>query len=143
MSGWILWVIAACVFGVAKVLTRRVLFAWLALAAVVSAIADVLGAPALPLWLEFVLVSVLGAVLVRARREAQAKGPPQMRAGGANLIGKQAIVLETIANDEGVGCIGVDGEIWTARALEHGQVIEQGSHVEIVDVRGAAALVVR
>ena len=43
--------------------------------------------------------------------------PPQIRTGAAALIGKQAIVLERIVNDEGVGCVRIDGEVWTARSL--------------------------
>ena len=42
--------------------------------------------------------------------------PPSIRTGTAALVGKQATVLERIANGEGVGCVRIDGEVWTARA---------------------------
>ena len=42
--------------------------------------------------------------------------------GHAALIGKRAIVLERIANDEGVGCVKIDGEVWTARAYDEDEV---------------------
>jgi membrane protein implicated in regulation of membrane protease activity len=50
-------------------------------------------------------------------------------------------VLERIENLEGVGCIRIDGEVWTARALYDDEVIEKGTRVQIVDIKGATALV--
>jgi membrane protein implicated in regulation of membrane protease activity len=75
--------------------------------------------------------------LVRSRLQS---GPPT-RTGAAALIGKRAIVLERIANDEGVGCVKIDGEVWTARALDEDHAIEAGTRVEVVDIKGATALV--
>ncbi len=67
--------------------------------------------------------------------------PPAIRTGSAALIGKPAVVLERIANREGVGCVKIDGEVWTARSLYDDRVIEQGTPVEVVDIKGATALV--
>jgi len=50
-------------------------------------------------------------------------------------------VLERIANDEGVGCVRVDGEVWTARAYDDDDIIDEGARVQIVEIRGATALV--
>jgi membrane protein implicated in regulation of membrane protease activity len=142
MSGWILWVIAACAFGIGEMLTTGFFLAPFALGAAVAAMVDVAGAGALTSWIAFIAVSLLTLVVVRPLARSHMKSPPQIRTGAAALIGRRAIVLETIANDEGVGCIRVDGEVWTARALDEDQVIEQGTRVEIVDIRGATALVV-
>ena len=52
------------------------------------------------------------------------------------------MVLERIANDEGVGCVRIDnGEVWTARSYSEDEVIEAGERVEVVEIRGATALV--
>jgi membrane protein implicated in regulation of membrane protease activity len=142
MSGWILWVIAACAFGIGEMLTTGFFLAPFALGAAVAAMFDVAGAGALTSWIAFIAVSLPTLVVVRPLARSHMKSPPQIRTGAAVLIGRRAIVLETIANDEGVGCIRVDGEVWTARALDEDQVIEQGTRVEIVDTRGATALVV-
>ena len=42
---------------------------------------------------------------------------------------------------EGVGCVKIDGEVWTARALDDDQVIEPGQRVQVVEIKGATALV--
>jgi membrane protein implicated in regulation of membrane protease activity len=51
------------------------------------------------------------------------------------------MVLERIANDEGVGCVRIDGEVWTARSYDDDDVIEAGKKVLVVEIRGATALV--
>jgi membrane protein implicated in regulation of membrane protease activity len=50
-------------------------------------------------------------------------------------------VLERIDNDEGVGRVRLDGEIWTARAYDEDKVIEPGARVHVMEIRGATALV--
>ena len=67
--------------------------------------------------------------------------PPQLRTGTAALVGRNGVVLERIANHEGVGCVRIDGEVWTARAYDDDQVIEAGARVQVMDIRGATALV--
>jgi membrane protein implicated in regulation of membrane protease activity len=67
--------------------------------------------------------------------------PPQLRTGTAALVGTSAIVLDRIANDEGVGSVRIGGEVWTARAYDDDHVIEAGTRVQVVEIRGATALV--
>ena len=55
------------------------------------------------------------------RMPAQLSAPAPRR-----WSGRRAIVLERIANDEGVGCVKLDGEVWTARAYDEDDVIEAG-----------------
>jgi membrane protein implicated in regulation of membrane protease activity len=91
----------------------------------------------------FVVVSVVTLMLLRPIVQSRLmRSSPTLRTGAAALIGRRAIVLERIANDEGVGCVRVDGEVWTARAFDEGHVIEAGTPVEIIDIRGATALVI-
>jgi membrane protein implicated in regulation of membrane protease activity len=139
MSGWVLWVIVACAFGVGEMLTTGFFLAPFALAAAIAALADatVGGAAA---WVAFIVVALLTLVLVRPVVQSHLKTAPRIRTGAA-LVGKQAIVLERIANTEGVGCVKIDGEVWTARSLYDDQEIERGARVEVVDLKGATALV--
>ena len=74
-------------------------------------------------------------------RARTASMPALSRTGTAALVGRHAMVVERIANDEGVGCVKLDGEVWTARAYDEDDVIEQGRRVQVVEIRGATALV--
>lgn len=141
MSGWVLWVIAACAFGVGEMLTTSFFLAPFAVGAALAAVVDLAGAAELVSWVVFVLVSLLVLVVVRPIARAHTRTPTHIRTGTAALIGQHAIVLERIANNEGVGCVKIDGEVWTARALDEDQVIEAGRRVQIVQIKGATALV--
>jgi membrane protein implicated in regulation of membrane protease activity len=84
----------------------------------------------------FALVTV--RPLLRARRRRRR---PVARTGPAALIGKQATVVERIVNSEGVGLVRIGGDVWTARAIHDGEEIEAGTRVEVIEIRGATALV--
>jgi membrane protein implicated in regulation of membrane protease activity len=139
MSATILWVIAACAFAVGEMLTTGFFLVPLALGAALAAITDAAGAGGIAGWFVFVISSLLTFGIVRP--VARSLHPPPIRTGSAALVGKQAIVLERIANDEGAGCVKIDGEIWTARASDDDRVIESGTRVHVVEIKGATALV--
>ncbi len=141
MSGWVFWVIAACAFGVGEMLTTSFFLAPFSVGALGAAVVDVAGASELAAWVVFVVVSVLMLLVVRPIAKSHMKVPPHIRTGTAALVGQQAIVLERIANNEGVGCVKIDGEVWTARSLDEDEVIEAGSRVHVVQIKGATALV--
>jgi membrane protein implicated in regulation of membrane protease activity len=140
MTGWVLWVIVAGAFGVGEMLTAGFFLAPFAIAAAVAAAADA-AVGSTTSWIAFVAVALLTLLLVRPIVRSHLKMPPQLRTGAAALVGKRAIVLERIANDEGVGCVRIDGEVWTARALDDDRVIEPGTVVDVVQIKGATALV--
>ena len=137
-----MWVILAAAFGVGEMLTTSLFLGPFAVGAVVAAIVDAVGAGAAASWVVFFVVSLLTLAVLRPIARSHRRMPPQIRTGTAALIGKHAIVLERIENDEGVGCVKIDGEVWTARALHDDQVIERRTRVEVVDIKGATALVI-
>jgi membrane protein implicated in regulation of membrane protease activity len=140
MSGWVLWVVIACAFGVGEMLTTSFFLAPFAIAAALAALADVAVGQAAA-WIVFFTVALLTFVVVRPIVRSHLKMPPQIRTGSAALVGKQAVVLERIANREGVGCVRIDGEVWTARSYLDDDVIEPGTVVDVMEIKGATALV--
>jgi membrane protein implicated in regulation of membrane protease activity len=114
-----------------------------ALGAALAAVVSLLGVGAALTVIVFLLASaiVFGTLRPVARRHRRL--PPSIRTGAAALIGRPGIVLERIANDEGVGCVKIDGEVWTARSYADDEVIDVGKRVEVVEIRGATALVMQ
>jgi len=52
------------------------------------------------------------------------------------------LVVERITNAEAGGATRIEnGEVWTARAYDEDHVIDAGARVEVVEIRGATALV--
>jgi membrane protein implicated in regulation of membrane protease activity len=142
MDGWILWVIAACLLGVGEMHTGGFYLLPFAVGAALAAIVTVLGVSGLLSGVVFIAASgiVVGTLRPVARRHRRL--PPSIRTGAAALVGRRATVLERIANDEGVGCVRIEGgEVWTARSYDDDEVIDAGERVEVVEIRGATALV--
>ena len=140
MPFWLLWVILAGAFGVGEMLSGGFFLAPFALGAVLAAAGDAAAGSAVGV-IVFVIASVMTLALVRPIVRSHIRMPPAIRTGGAALIGRHATVLERISNAEGVGIVKIDGEVWTARSLFDDQVIEPGTQVDVVDIKGATALV--
>ncbi len=117
MDGWVLWILLGVAFGVGEMLTTSFFLAPFGVGALFAALVAALGAGAL---------GSVGDVHRRLAADAVGRAPDralasearraQIRTGTAALIGRRAVVLERIANDEAVGCVkhrrrGVDGAL--------------------------------
>ena len=141
MEDWLLWLILAVVFGVGEIVTLGFFLAPFAGGAAVAAVVSAVGAPFVAALAVFLVISVVLLAALRPLARSHRRMPPQIRTGTAALVGKPATVLERIANEEGVGCVRIDGEVWTARAFDEDAVIEAGKRVHVLEIRGATALV--
>jgi membrane protein implicated in regulation of membrane protease activity len=141
MPDWAIWIIAAVVLGAGEMHIGTFFLAPFAVGALVAAIVAVIGAGLAPAFAAFLVVSLLSLWVLRPIARSHLRQPPELRTGTAALVGKHATVLERIANNEGVGCVKIDGEVWTARAYDDDEVIEEGARVHVIEIRGATALV--
>ncbi len=136
------WLIFALALAAAEALTGDMFLLMLgggALAA--SATAWVTDWPILGDGAVFLIVSVLLVVLVRPalRRRLTPAAGAQM--GIKALEGKEALVLDRVARDQGQ--VKLDGQVWTARPLNEGDVYEPGDSVIVMHIDGATAVVFR
>jgi membrane protein implicated in regulation of membrane protease activity len=125
--------------GIPLVITTMPEFGMFAVGAVGGAAAAGLGGGIVAQVVVFVVVSVALLVFVRplAYRNRQR---PEQRSGVDALKGRQAVVLERVDGSAG-GRIKLGGEVWSARALEHGRVFDPGQQVDVVEIDGATAVV--
>jgi membrane protein implicated in regulation of membrane protease activity len=139
---WILWLIAAGALGVGEMHQGGFYLLPFAIGATLAAALSLLGVGALLTALVFIATSAIVVLALRPVAHRHRRLPPPIRTGAAALVGRTAMVLERIANDEGVGCVRIDGgEVWTARTFDDDEVIEAGERVHVVEIRGATALV--
>ncbi len=142
MDVWVIWLIAAAVLGVGEMHQGGFYLAPFAVGAALAAVVGLLGVGALLSAIVFIAASAIVFATLRPVAQRHRRLPPAIRTGAAALVGRPAIVLERIANDEGVGCVKIDGgEVWTARSYDEHEVIPAGERVEVVEIRGATALV--
>ena len=142
MGAWIIWVVVAAALGAGEMMHARGFFlAPLAAGALVAAGASLAGVGVTVSLVTFVVLSALMLRTLRPLALRQQRVHAPLRTGSAALIGRRAVVVERIANDESVGLVRIDGELWTARSFDDGTVIGPGEVVEVVAIRGATALV--
>ncbi len=89
----------------------------------------------------FLIVSVLLVVLVRPALRRRLTPSHELPTGIKALEGKSALVLDRVARD--AGQVKLDGQVWTARPLNDGDVYEPGDSVTVVQIDGATAVVLK
>ena len=87
----------------------------------------------------FTLVSIAAVGVLRPVARRHLRTPGQLRSGTAALVGEHAVVLERVDRDSGQ--IKLRGETWSARAFDDDEVLEPGARVQVMQIRGATALV--
>lgn len=89
----------------------------------------------------FLVVAVLLVVLVRPALRRRLTPTHELPTGIKALAGKRALVLDRVARD--AGQVKLDGQVWTARPLNDGDVYEPGESVTVVHIDGATAVVLK
>lgn len=137
---WETWLIGAGVLGVLELLSMDLIFAMLAGGALVGAVGAALtGSVVISVILALVsAVAFLG--FLRPSVLKRVHGGPSLRTGHQTLIGREAVVLESI-EPGGEGRIKIDGQDWLAVAFDEREPIQPGRHVDIIEIKGATAYV--
>jgi membrane protein implicated in regulation of membrane protease activity len=141
MDPWVIWLVAAVIFAVGEMATTSFFLAPFAGGAAVATLLAAAGAGAVIEWAAFLVVSILLLAALRPIARDHQRSKSKIKTGTAALVGQTATVVERIANAEGVGCVRLDGEIWTARAYDDDETFEPGARVQVLEIRGATALV--
>jgi membrane protein implicated in regulation of membrane protease activity len=140
VESWAIWLILAVILAVGEIATLGFFLAPFAGGAAVAALLAAFDAGTTVEAAAFLVVSLVLLAALRPLARSHQKGKA-LKMGTAALVGQTAMVVERISNDESVGCIKLDGEIWTARAYDEDAVIEAGTRVHVLEIRGATALV--
>ncbi|OBK22227.1 hypothetical protein A5634_07605 [Mycobacterium asiaticum] len=136
----LIWLIAALVLVGAEALTGDMFLLMLGGGALVASGASWL--TDWPIWVDglvFLIVSVLLLALVRPVLRRRLVPAKEAVMGVKALEGKSALVLDRVARD--AGQVKLDGQVWTARPLNDGDVYEAGQSVTVVHIDGATAVV--
>jgi membrane protein implicated in regulation of membrane protease activity len=140
MPGWVIWAIAAIGLGIGEIMTPGLFFLGpVAVAAVAAGIVAAVGGGAVLQLIVFIAGSLASLAFLRPLARAHLHLPAMLRTGTAALVGTKATVLQRV--DASGGLVRIGGEQWTARPYMEGQVFEPGAQVEVVEIKGATALV--
>lgn len=139
VEDWHVWLGLAVLLGVAELFSLDLVLLMLAVGALVGAVAGLAG---LDVWLQILLAAAAsGAMLalVRPNVVKRLHAGPELVQGHAKLVGRQGVAVSEVTGDGGQVRIG--GELWTACAYDDTQVIEPGARVDVLEIRGATAVV--
>ena len=138
-NDWQVWLALALLLGLAELFSMDLVLLMLAAGALVGML--------LGIATDSVLVEVLGAAVaavamlrfVRPEFVRRLHSGPDLVQGHDALVGTSGLVVAPIDADSGQ--IKVSGEIWTARAYDDDDISEPGTRVQVLEIRGATALV--
>ena len=137
--GWLAWLGLAVVLGAIEITTLDLTFLMLSAGAVAGVGAAVIGLPFFVQVLVALATAVAMLAVVRPVALRHLRTPAESRTGVAALVGAKAITLERVDNTGGT--IKLMGEVWTARSYDPHTAIEAGTHVDVVKIDGATAIV--
>jgi membrane protein implicated in regulation of membrane protease activity len=136
---WVYWMIAAGALAAGEIFTMGFFLGPIAVAAVLAAIVALVGGGLVIQLVVFCVAAVASVGVLRPIARRHMRTPAQLRTGTAALVGSRAVVLEQVTADS--GSVKIGGEIWTARTFDEDAVLEPGTRVEVMQIRGATALV--
>lgn len=137
---WETWLGLAILLGVAEMFSLDLILAMLAAGALVGMVTGALGLPVALQILAAAAASVAALALVRPTMVKRFHGGPELSLGHGKLVGRQGIVTEHISG-LAPGRIKLAGELWTAEPYDDTTSIPAGETVEVLEIRGATALV--
>jgi membrane protein implicated in regulation of membrane protease activity len=135
----VIWLVAAAALGVAEMLTTTLALGLVAVGALAAALTEAVGGSPLVQLAVFVAVSLAGIVLIRPLALRRLQYKTTFRTGTAALVGQTGYVLADVSPH--AGRIRIGGEEWSARPYDEASVIPAGSAVDVLQIKGATALV--
>jgi membrane protein implicated in regulation of membrane protease activity len=140
MRELIIWLILLILFIGVEAATLGLTSIWFAGGALVALLAAALK---VPIWLQVVLFLVTALLLLIFTRPVAVKyfNKDREKTNVDSIVGKQAIVTAQIDNLMAQGKVVVAGQEWSARSIEEGIAIAEGTVVIIEAVSGVKLLV--
>lgn len=133
------WLVIAVALGIAEIIATVLVFGMFAVGALAGGLVAWLGGDVVVQAVAFAAVSAALLIVVRPIARRHVRTPPETRTGVDALVGQRALVVQRV--DAQGGRVKIGGEIWSARTLHPDQILEPGATVDVVEIKGATALV--
>lgn len=136
---WKLWLIIAGLFFVGEIATVGFLIFWFGIGALIAMIVSIFTTNII---IQTTIFLISSTILIFATKPFVKKfaDVKKTNTNVYSIIGKKALVIKTIDPIHSVGQIKLNGEIWTAES-DNQQIIEEGTEVEILEIKGVKAIV--
>ena len=136
---WWIWMILAAILLIGEILTVGFFLIFLSIGSAAAGILALLGVGKPGQIIVFIIVS--GILFVFGRRFADRVTENQPPGIGADrFIGQEGVVLESIDNNSNTGSVRIGQDEWRAIS-ESGDIIQEGTKVEVAKINGTRAVV--
>ncbi len=136
---WLTWTAIGVVLSVVEIASMEFVFLMFGVGAFAAAAVAALGAPFVLCLLVFGGVSGSMLTLVRPKMIRRIHRGPTLPSGQHGLVGQYATVDEEVSAH--AGQVMLNGQRWTARALDSDMTFEPGTEVLVVAIEGPIARV--
>lgn len=137
---WESWLALAVALGAAELVSLDLILIMLATGAGAGALAALVGLPGAAQALVAIAVSVMMLAVVRPLAKRRLDSGPELRLGATKHLGATGLVTEPISS-LAPGQIRLAGELWSAKPYDEHLSIGAGETVEVLEIRGAFAIV--
>ncbi len=127
--GWI-WIALVVLCAALAVLTKKNMFISIAVGALIPLIMDICKAGLIFQAIVFVAVTLICLIIVGKRAATTSTD------GIDSVVGTRCVVEERIDGEAGCGQVLVNGQSWSARAVDETDVYEAGEVLKVVAVEG-------
>ena len=128
------WIVLAVFFFLTEVFTAGFVLLCFGIGALAAALMAFLGAGMAWQIAVFIIVTIAAVVLARPFADRISR-PGVQQIAGNRMIGKWAVVLQTVDPIANTGMVRLESERWRAESLD-GEQLEVGEVVEVVGVEG-------
>ena len=138
MSITIIWLLLFVALVAIEIATLGLTTIWFAAGALVATVAAAFDAP---LFIQITLFAFVSLVLLLFTRPIAVKyfNKDRIKTNAESLVGRQAIVISEIDNQQEIGQVTVNGQEWSARSVDN--KIALGAVVEIQEIKGVKLIV--
>lgn len=137
---WSGWLAAAIALGVIELVSLDLVFAMLAIGALVGMVSAGLGAPFVVAFLLAAGAAGTSMLVLRPPLIRRLHGGPDLQMSHHRLVGTQGLVTEAISHTR-PGQVRLSDGLWSAAPYDETLAIEPGQTVEVLEIRGATAYV--
>lgn len=136
---WQIWLIIAGLFFIGEIATVGFLIFWFGIGALLAMIVSLFTPNIIIQTAVFIISSTILIFATKpfVKKFADVK---KTNTNVYSIIGKKALVIKKIDPIHSSGQIKLNGEVWTAKS-ENNEIIEEGSEVEILEIKGVKAIV--
>lgn len=135
-----LWIIVLVAAIVIETMTMGLTTIWFAGGALAALIAERLGGG---LYLQISICLIVSLVLLYFTRPVAVKhfNKERVKTNIDELIGKQAVVTDTVCNLQGTGKVVVTGLEWSAKSIDDRLEFSEGEIVRVAQIKGVKLIV--